>query len=256
MKSGILAALLLFTLVGCSSKKDFAPKNISNKDRIQALLSIAAANVTENDSAAAIESLNKARDLDDSVAEIYYLYSLAYLHINETRLATESARFAVRLDPKYSAAKNALGKILLDQGKYDEAEKHLLEAASDLLYRESYLAKINLGVLHYKKMNYPKSEMWFTKAIGEGNKALTCIAYYYRGKIEMTQNDLKLAQRDLNQSVKGSCSGMSDVHIAIGQAFVREKKFDQARAKFVEIQRIFPSTEAYDQAAQYLREIP
>lgn len=273
MKSGIRTRILpLFFLVttasissslsGCASgpKSHTGVSNtaapISKKEQIQYLLSVAAANIGDSDSISAIETLNKVRDLDDSVAECYYLYALAYLGKSELRLATESARYAIKLDPKYSAAKNTLGKLLLDQGKYDEAKKYLLESANDLLFREAYLPETNLGILFYKKMEFSQAELWLNRAIDDKSNTLPCLAYYYRGKLKMDRNELKQAERDLILGAKGNCVGMSETHVAYGKALVREKKYDEARAKFVEIQRLFPSSDVADEATQYLREIP
>ncbi len=218
---------------------------------------MASANISDQDYIGAIESLNKARDIDDSVPECYYLYSLAYMNKKETRTAIESARYAIKLNPKYSAAKNTLGKLLLDAGRLDEAETWLLESANDLLFRESYLPKINLGILYYKKLDYSKSMHWTSKAIEEDyNAPLVCMAHFYRGKAELELGDLRPAERDLTLASKGACSAMSDAHMTYGQTLVREKKYDEARAKFVEIQRLFPSSDTSDQATRYLREIP
>ena len=82
------------------------------------------------------------------------------------------------------------------------------------------------------------------------------MTYYNRGKVRSDLNELLGAERDFALAAKGNCAGMSDAHIAFGKTLIREKKYDQARAKFVEIQRLFPSTDAYDQATRYLREIP
>ena len=262
MKSGIrfslwptFAVLVCLSLSACASGPK-SPKPLSKQDQIKGLLSVAGANVSDNDPIGAIESLNKVRDLDDSIPECYYLYSLAYMAKKETRLSIEAARYAIKLDPKYSAAKNTLGKLLLDQGKLDEAQKYLLESANDLLFRWSYMPKINLGILFYKKMDLKNSELWLSRAIEDKNSNLNCMAYYYRGKIKMDQGEFKQAERDLILGTKDSCAGISDAHLAFGQALIREKKYDEARAKFVEIQRLFPSSDTSDRATEYLREIP
>lgn len=248
-------AFALMMATGCASTDPNAQRQISKKDRISMLVSIAAANIAENDTTSALQTLGQIRDFDENNSEEWYLYALAYLQKNEIKLATESARRSVKLDPKFSAAKNTLGKILLDQGKYQESEKYLLESASDLLFRESYLPKTNLGILYYKQGLLKKSDTWLTKAIADGGP-LECMAYFYRGKVKSDLNDLVSAERDFARSARGSCSGLADAHVAIGKTFIREKKYDQARAKFIEIQRLFPSSEVSDEATQYLREIP
>ncbi len=244
---------LFFLLSACSSGSRVP--EVSKKDRVQALIDIAIADITENDSTGALVALAQVKDLDDTLPQEYYLFALAYLQKNEIKMATDSARYALKLNPKYSAAKNTLGKLLLDQGKYEESEKYLLEAANDLLFREASIAKLNLGILHFKKTNLEKSSLWLTRSIDDKGP-LDCLAHFYRAKVRLAQNDLLLAERDFALSMKDSCSGSTDAHLGYAQTLVREKKYDQARAKFIEIQRLFPSSDASDQAAQYLRDIP
>jgi Tfp pilus assembly protein PilF len=250
-----VCAFSILILTRCASTNPDAPKDLPKAEKVKLLLPIAAADITDNDATSALQVLGQVRDLDDGVAEEYYLYALAYLQKNEVKLALESARRAVKIDSKYSAAKNTLGKILLDQGKYEESEKYLLESANDLVFRDAYLPKINLGILYYKQGALAKSESWLSKAIQDGGQ-LICLAYFHRGRVRSDRNELLAAERDFALAAKGSCAGNSDAHIAYGKTLIREKKYDEARAKFVEIQRLFPSSDAYDQATQYLREIP
>jgi type IV pilus assembly protein PilF len=255
IRISILFAVSLFILSGCATSHPKDQEPASKSDQVRNLMDIVAADITENDATGALQILAKVQDMDDSLPEEYYFYALAYLQKRETRLAIESARRAIRMNPKFSAAKNTLGNILMDQGKYEEAEKYLLESANDLLFRDTYLPKTNLGILYYKKGDLVRSESWLSKAIQDGG-AVVCLAYYYRGKVRTDKKELLLAERDFIQSAKGSCSGMSENHIAFGKTLIQEKKYDQARAKFIEIQRLFPSSDAADQATQYLREIP
>jgi type IV pilus assembly protein PilF len=250
-----VSALSLLFFTACATPNADAPRELSKSDKVKTLLPIAAANITDNDPTSALQILAQVRDADDSNAEEYYLYALAYLQKKETKLATDSARRAIKLDPKYSAAKNTLGKLLLDQGKYEEAEQLLLESANDLVFRDAYLPKTNLGILYYKKGELAKSDLWLSKAIADGG-SLICLAFFNRGKVRSDQNKLLAAERDYFEASRGSCAGMGEAHIAYGKTLIREKKYDQARAKFIEIQRLFPSSETSDHATQYLREIP
>jgi type IV pilus assembly protein PilF len=249
----ILCALLILA-AGCAGSPD-SKRSLSKAERIEALMTIAAAAVAENDSISALETLNRIRELDDSIPREHLLYALAYLNKNELALAEESARRALKLDPGFSAAKNALGKILMERGKAAEAEPYLLEAASDLLYRDSALPKTNLGILYFKRMDYEKAAIWLTRAVSDGGP-FSCYAQYYLGKVNLERQDLRSAARNLQGSLKGTCSGLSEVHLTLGQTLIRQKRFDQARAKMIEIQRLFPDTDASDEAAKSLRGIP
>ncbi|MBU6154673.1 MAG: tetratricopeptide repeat protein [Bdellovibrionales bacterium] len=261
MKSRPKTRVLRFFIVAlpalisaCSSSPN-SPRSLSKREKIDGLMKIASAAVAEKDSISALETLNRIKELDDSIPQEHYLFALAYLNKNEMALAEASARTALGLDPKFTAAKNALGKILLDQGKLNEAEPLLKSAASDILYRESVLPKINLGILYFKKLDYVQSEKWLNQAISEGG-AITCMAQIYLGKIMLERNELAKADRHLSSATKGACSGISEAHFALGQTLVRQKRFDEARSKFIEIQRLFPDGASYEKAAEYLREIP
>jgi len=216
---------------------------------------MASASVSEGDFISALEYLNQAREINDSDPLEYHLYALAYFGKNEPKLAIDAARKAIQLKPGFSAAKTTLGKLLMDEKKYGEAEKYLTESANDLLNRDSGTPKLNLGILNFNQMKYSKSEEWLNKATKD-NASLSCVSNFYIGKIRLNQNDLKGAEKSFRLSIKGGCAGLTDGHLAIGQTLVRQKRYDQARAKFVEIQRLFPSTEAYEKASEYLREIP
>lgn len=252
----IVAILLMMS--GCAStgsNRGEAPKRMSSHERAMMLINLAAANITEGDGTQALQALKESEEIDNSIPETYYLYSLAYHLKGEKGLAVQSVRKAIELRPNYSKAKNTLGKLLLDQGKYAEAEKFLKEAVADLLFDEAYLAKANLGILYYKQMNYEKAMPFLTQALREGGRT-TCVAAYYRGQIYLEKNQLDYALADFNRSSKESCARISDAHLAKGQTLIRMKKYDQARAKMLEIEQLFPLTEASEKAAQYLKEIP
>jgi len=249
-----ISVFLAIGMVSCSSTPK-SGQHLTGKARAELLLNLAGADLTENDPTGALISLNEAKEIDDSLPEEYYLFALAYYQKHETKLAIESARKAIQLKPDFSSAKNTLGKILLDQGKYAEAQKYLLEAASDLTARDAFIPKTNLGILYYQKMNFPEATHWLSLAIEDGKDA-ACMAYYYRGRIHLQQNELEDARRDLIKGSRNACSKFTDAHIAYGQTLIRMKKYQEARAKLLEIQQLFPDTDAATKATAYLRDLP
>jgi type IV pilus assembly protein PilF len=242
---------LTLGLTGCAS----SPGTLSKQERIERLLDIAGAAISESDFVSAFETLKQVQSMDDSVPRQYFLYSLAYLNKNEIGLAESNARKALELDPDYSAAKNALGKILLDQGRLSEAEPLLKSAANDILFREAYLSKTNLGLLYFRKMDLKSSELWLQRAIADKGPT-TCLALFHLGKVQLEQKNLEKALRNFHMASRGSCGGLSEAHLAVGQTLLKQRKFDLARAKFIEIQRLFPASETSDQAIEAIRGIP
>ena len=247
----LLLPALALGLSSCASSTG----TLSKKDRIDRLLDIAGAAIADNDAITALETLNQVQSMDDSVPREHHLYALAYLSKNETAMAEQSARRALKLDPVFSAAQNTLGKILLDQGRLNEAESVLKSAANNILFREAYLAKTSLGILYYRKMDFKNSELWLQRAIAE-NGPVTCLAYYHLGRTQLEQKNIDKALRSFNLASKGSCGGLTEAHIAVGKTLLRQKKYDQARAKFIEIQRLFPGSETSEQATEIIRGIP
>jgi type IV pilus assembly protein PilF len=250
----VLFAMLAFGSAGCSSSTR-GTKEVSDAERVQMLVELASANLIEGDATHALVSLTNAESIDHKNPTVFYLFSLAYFQKHEPELAISAARKAIQLKPDYSQAKNTLGKLLLDQGKYSEAEKYLTEAAQDLMSDDAYLAKTNLGILYYKRLDYDRAEHWLDRAISDGRDS-SCMASYYRGLIYSARNELPKALNDFTSASRNQCSQFADGHLAVAKTELRLKKYEVARAKFLEVQQIFPNSDAADKANLYLKEIP
>lgn len=252
-KASSIALLAIFLLSSCASSSK--NRELTKDERAQMYTEMAASDLNEGDATSALVYLKQALELKPNASEIHYLLALTYHRKNEMSLSIRSAQKAIQLSPDFSAAKNTLGKLYLDQGKLTEAEKYLKEAAQDLTYREAYIAKTNLGTLYYKKMNHIEAERWFTKAIFDAGDA-ACMASYFRGQLYFESNQFNKANADFTRASKKSCAQFSDAHLALGKTYLRMKKYDQARAKLLEVQQLFPTSDAATKANDYLREIP
>jgi len=247
-----LTLLAIFLVTGCSSA---SVSPLSKEEQARVYYESGASSLNEGDPTGALILLKKAAELEPKMAEIHYMLTLTYFQKGETALAIQSAKKALQVNPDLTAAKNALGKLLLDQGKFDEAEKYLKESANDLTYREAYLAKTNLGLLYSKKQKPTEAEYWYSKAIFDAGNA-SCVASFQRGMIYFNRNDLEKAKPDFYRASKNLCGNNSEAHLAYGKTLVGLKKFDQARSKMLEIQQLFPQSAAADKANEILKDIP
>jgi type IV pilus assembly protein PilF len=249
----LIPALILAFLfnTACSTSGN---KSLSDEEKSKIYLESAAGSLNYGDTTSALKQLLEAEKLDSDNHEIAYLLALTYHQKNENELAIRAAKKAIQLAPDFSPAKNTLGKLLMDRQDLNGAEKLLKEAATDLTYRESYLSKTNLGLLYSKKNNPVEAEIWFSKAIHEAGNA-SCIASYYRGKMRLEKNELNSAKDDFKRASGSVCANYTEAHLALGTTLMRMKQFSQAKAKFIEIQQLFPSTDAAEKANQYLKEI-
>ena len=70
----VICALILL-VTACASTSD-SRRTLSKEERIDGLLKIAAAAVTENDTVSAIETLNQVKAMDDSIPREHLLFAL------------------------------------------------------------------------------------------------------------------------------------------------------------------------------------
>lgn len=112
---------------------------------------VAATALEEGDVSGALQALQAAEDLNANDPQLHHVRALAFLKRNDVPTALQSARQASALAPRDSTIRTTLGKILMDAGKYNEAEKALIPAANDTLYRDSYRARTNLAIIYQRR---------------------------------------------------------------------------------------------------------
>lgn len=246
-------SVLLFSLSDCASRQP--DEKLGEHEKLGHLLSMATAAIRENDPITALKSLILAEDIEPDLPKIYHFKSLAYYQKQDLDLALESSKKAITLDPKYSAANNTYGKLLLDRGQYLEAEKYLKLAAFDTLNREAYIARTNLGILYYKKNDFRRAGMELDKATIESpDKA--CLAYFYKGHIDFKNANFDAAIKDYTRATKKLCGSNADAYYSLGVTYEKTKQFDLARKQYLEIKNLFPDTRVAEKAVERLRVIP
>lgn len=246
---GILAALCLSACATGSNEK------LSDHDRALTLIQAADGALVEKDPTGALQYLKDAERFDPDIPDLYHTQALAYYQKHDLESAIISARKAVGLKPDFSEANNTLGHYLLEKGSMKESETYLLRAANDPLYRDSFRPLTNLGILFYRKGDLRNSERYLDRAIATRSD-LSCLAHYYRGHIRIKEGNLKEALADYEKSVKKLCGGYGDAHYALGVALEKNKQYDLARKKFVEIKERYPDSTLSKKAAEHLRYIP
>ena len=254
MRNLLLTALICssFFLGACSSTQE---KKLSKKEKAMLYVDIANASFMEGDFIGSLGSLKKAEELDANLPEIHHAKALSYYFKKDLNAALQSAQRAVALAPEFSDAQTTLGKIYLDLKKFNQAEKHLMIAAADPLYRDAYKARTNLGVLYFEQGQYTLAKKQLDSAI-QIEPMGACVAYYYRGQILDKQEKHSDAIKDYTKATRQLCGNYGDAHYAIGVSYAKSKKYKEARKKFVEITELYPETDVAQKAYQQLRYIP
>jgi len=251
-----LRALCAFAWVVCASCATTPTvKPLSHEERARFLVEIAGGSLDEGDPTGALQSLAQAEVENPTMPEIFHTRALAFNAKHDLPLAIQAAKRAVELKPDYSDANNTLGKLLMDDGQTSAAIKYLTLAASDILYRDAYKAQTNLGILNYRQGRFNKSLEYLNRAI-LSSPVLACVAYYYRGNLDLRDSNFKDAVRDYAKATQQVCANFQLAHLALGIALEESRQFDRARKTFLEIQKRFPNTRVADQAFEHLRKLP
>jgi type IV pilus assembly protein PilF len=247
----VFSVLLVWT-VGCASGPTSSQ---TPPTRAQLLVDLAQSAYAEGDYTAALANLFEAEKLESDNYDLFHLKSLVYYRREEYSKAIEAGRRALEIDPKSYVASNTLGRILIDAGQLDEAEKVLLIAIADPLNAQAYKSYTNLGIIYYRRGKWNLADQEFQRAIKQ-NGALACVAHYYRGHLKMKDGKVLDAIRDYDRATKKVCGSFAEAHLALGIAYSRGKQFDLARKKFVEIQQLYPDSSVAQQAVERMRSVP
>lgn len=249
----MLALLALSLALGCATGQ--SSKTLSDTERARMMVDIANGALKEGDATGALQHLVSAEKLDENLPELHHSKAVAFFMKQDRKTAILEARKALDLKPDYVDAQNTLGKLLLDEGNFAEAEKPLLSAANNPLYREAYKAQTNLGILYYRQGKDVESAAYLEKAIQEAPLA-SCIAYYYRGHLNLKSGRFNGAVDDYRNATKKACAGFADAHLALGIAYERNKQYNEARKVFLDIKMNFPNTKVAQQAMGRLKYLP
>lgn len=251
----IFVFTLFFALAGCSTSPTETDKSVDKKSpdyHASLLLQAARGALLEKDMAAAFRYLQQAQDVSPKRAEVYHVRALAYLMKEDTKAAIAEMSKAYALAPRDSSINNTYGKILLDAGRFQEAEKMLTFAATDPLFDEAFKARTSLGILAYRTENYERAVHDFQVAIRE-NPENACISYYYLGHIETKRGELARATENYQMATQKVCAGFAEAHFALGLSLEKQKKNELARKKYLEVKQNFPESVLATKAIERLK---
>ena len=247
-----MACALALAITGCAGA---AKKPLSGREKAELYVNVANGALLEGDPTAALHALLTAEEADPSLGDIFHSRAIAYEAKKEPEFAIREARKAVELMPKVAAAHNTLGKLLMDNGKTQEAIPHLMTAAKDPYYAEAYKPQTNLGILYYRQGDYAKASHYLMQA-SQTSPSSSCHAHYYMGHIRLRQGQMDLAIREYEKATDAFCARFVDAHFALGIAYERSRKFDNARKIYLSIRSSFPRTKFAEKAMERLRDIP
>jgi len=110
-------------------------------------------------------NLKLAYEMDPNNAEVHEAFALVYQSTGEYELAEQSYKTAIRLDKKFSRARNNYATFLYSQQRYEEAAEQLDYVVQDSLYKARPRAFVNLGLCRLQLFDSQGAEEAFRRAL-------------------------------------------------------------------------------------------
>jgi type IV pilus assembly protein PilF len=164
----LLVALpvLLLALSGCIRHTEGGfTEQASPEKALQQRVALARQYIGEGNWDDAKRNLEAAAAIDDTSPEVYEAFALVYQSTGEYELAEESFERAIKLDRKFSRARNNYAAFLFSQERFDEAEAQLERVVADTLYGARPQAFINLGLCRLRLFKPVEAEQAFMRGL-------------------------------------------------------------------------------------------
>jgi tetratricopeptide (TPR) repeat protein len=214
----------------------------------------------------ALEEFKRAIKVDSKNALYYKGLSVAYAQLADQCLAgddgcrqgrlkeaVEAARKGLELNPLYVDMHNDLGTALLKLGKREEGKRELLLAFNDATNPYPEVSARNLGQASFEEQNFPEATNWFRTSISR-NKS------YPDAYLGLA--DTLLATGRPDEALLTLEAGVKELPlhpallVALGEAYQRAGRLNDARTKLEEASRHDPGGPAGKRALELIKGLP
>jgi type IV pilus assembly protein PilF len=243
--SGLLAGVL--AVGGCASPAAEQARGSSadqvtesdepeNRRRARIRMELAVGYFEQGKTSIALDELKQVILNDPTFPEAYNLRGLIYMRLNDARLAEDSFRRAVVLNPRDANTLHNLGWLQCTQRRWDEAQRSFDQALASPLYGDRAKTLMAQGLCHARAGKPGDAERSLAKAyeLDAGNP----IVGYNLANLLYGRGDLQRAQfyiRRLNNSELANAESLwlgMKVERKIGDQLALNQLSDQLRRRF------------------------
>jgi tetratricopeptide (TPR) repeat protein len=172
----------------------------ADKERAKLHMQIGTGYLAQGQYPQAMAELLKAEQLDPRNPALLNNLGLAYYVRGRTQQAEGKFREAIRIESKFSDAKNNLARTLMDQDKNQEAIRILNEVEGDLTYNFPEKTLSNLGMAYFQLGNFKKAEDYLARSLQIRRQSCTTADFYGRTLLEMKR--LEQSAEVLDQAIE------------------------------------------------------
>jgi len=222
-----------------------------NAEKAALYLKIGASQIENGNHPAALSALLKAEELDKTNPVIQNTLGITYFSRQKNELAEKHFRQALALNDKYSEARNNLSRVLVQQGRHQEAEKEVRIVLEDLTYTSAEKAYINLGLSQFNRKLYADAAESFLRSIKISRD--NCVANSYYGRSIFELKNYERASTALDNAI-GFCqkSLYDEPHYYSALTYYRLGQKEKSIARFEELIKIYPEGQYREKAKAML----
>ncbi len=242
----LMFCLTLLFLNSCST-------SVEKQEKAVLYLQLGNNQISNGNYPLALRDLLTAEELDPKNPVIQNSLGQVYFLRERFELSQKHFLKAIDLDVQFTDAKNNLARVLIEIGKYEDAEKLIESVLQDLTYANLEKAYINYGLLYFNQKKFDKARLQFTKALD--SQSDSCIASTYLGRSIFEIKDYINASRALDRAIGYCQKGLIDEpHYYSALAYYRSGNKTKAEIRFTEIIQLYPNGK-YKEKAQSMLEL-
>jgi Tfp pilus assembly protein PilF len=185
-----------------------------------------------------------ALQMNDAMAEAHLGKGIV-LEFGFGRIEEAEAEYrrALELRPGFSEAHNNLGQLQAKRGDLEESLKSFDRALSNLLYKESFIARCNKGEALYQMGRRLEGISEIKACLGQNRRY--CQGHRVLGRIYLEEGKVKEALEELSAYAQ-ACERVADAHYQLGLAHIRAGDAEQAKLAFEKCESLGRDTDVAD----------
>lgn len=200
----------------------------------------------------AIRELRAAEELNPDDPIIHNHMAIA-LYARRKFVDSESHFLkAIELKADYTEARNNLGRLQIDMGKFEDAISNLKLVTQDLTYTQPERAYANLALAYLRMKSYKLAEKTAVYAINLNRT--DCVAKGLLGQVFYYQKLYAKAAASLDSAVE-LCQNLDEAHYFGALSYLQMGQREKARARMKELINLYPESRFSDLARTELAKL-